>query len=97
MTDELDILLSQPLPSVADDGFSARVMARVHRHRRLRFAVAAAYVAVCVVLTFLLLPVQSVGAELNFVITQVASSTAVSLAVAALILTLVLEGQFSRS
>ena len=97
MTDELDILLSQPLPPVADDGFSACVMARVHRHRRFRFAVAAAYVAVCVVLVFLLLPVQSVASELNFVITQIAGSTAVSLAVAAIILTLVLDGQFSRS
>ncbi|MBU6298278.1 MAG: hypothetical protein KGJ79_06200 [Alphaproteobacteria bacterium] len=96
MTDELDILLLRPLPPVADDGFSAHVMARANMHRRLRFAAQAAFVIAGLVLAFLLLPLQAVGLELNFIIGQVANSAAVSMAVAAIILTLVFESQFSR-
>lgn len=92
----LDDFLKQPLTSVADDGFSERVMARLGEMERRRIFVAAAAIAVCVVLAFLLLPMQSIGAQLDVAIGQIASSAAVSLAAGAIVLTLFLEKQFSR-
>ncbi|MDE2134047.1 MAG: hypothetical protein KGJ49_05570 [Alphaproteobacteria bacterium] len=91
-----DDLLKQPLTSVADDGFSERVMARLGAMERRRMLVAAAVIAAGVVSAFLLLPMQSIGAQLDIAIGQTASSTAVSLAAGAIVLTLFLEKQFSR-
>jgi hypothetical protein len=92
----LDDLLNQPLPSVADDGFSGRVMGRVRALQRQRLFVTWASVAACVVLAFLLLPMRNIGAQLDFAISQIASSAAMSLAAGAIVLTLILERQFSR-
>lgn len=92
----LDDLLNQSLPSVADDGFSGRVMGRVHASARRRLFVVVAGVVACVVLAFLLLPMQAIGMQLNFAVVQIARSAAVSLAAAAIVLTLLLERQFSR-
>ena len=92
----IDDLLNQPLPSVADDGFSARVMGRVRTLRFGRLFVTAASVAVCVVLALLLLPLQSIAEGLNLAFIQAAGSAAVSLAAAAVILTLLLEREFAR-
>lgn len=92
----IDDLLNQPLVSVADDGFSARVMRRVRAgERRNLFAVAAGAV-LCTVLALLFVPMQSIGADMNLALVQVAGSTAVSVAVAAVILTLLFEREFSR-
>ena len=92
----IDDLLNQPLASVADDGFSERVMGRVRTMMRLRLFAIAAGAAACVVLAFLLLPMHAIGAQVNFAVVQIARSTAVSLAAAAIVLTLLLERQFSR-
>ena len=92
----IDDLLNQSLPSVADDGFSARVMGRVRASARRRVFVMVASVAACVVLAFLLLPMRMIGAQLNFAVIQTASSAAVSLAAAVIVLTLLVEKQFSR-
>ncbi|MGA7711405.1 MAG: hypothetical protein WCA81_05850 [Rhizomicrobium sp.] len=96
MTDELDILLSEPLASVADNGFSARVMDRVQMYRHLRLAGMAASVAAGALLAVLLLPLQSIGAEFGTVIPQIAGFPAVNFAAAALILTYLFDRQFSR-
>ena len=92
----IDDLLNQPLPCVADDGFSERVMGRVRASARRRLFVVIASVAACVVLAFLLLPMRTIGAQLNFAVVQIASLVSVSLAVAAVILTLLLEREFAR-
>ena len=92
----VDDLLSQPLPSVADDGFSERVMGRVRAQARRRLFVLVASIAACVVLAFLLLPMRLIGATLNFAVVQTASSAAISLAAAVIVLTLLVERQFSR-
>ncbi|MGC9954931.1 MAG: hypothetical protein ABSD21_11720 [Rhizomicrobium sp.] len=92
----IDDLLYQPLTSVADDGFSGRVMDRVRASARRRLFAIVAGVAACVVLAFLLLPMRNIGTQLNLAIVQIASSTAVSIAAGVIILTLVLERQFSR-
>ena len=92
----IDDLLNQSLPSVADDGFSERIMGRVRASARRRLFVIVASVVACVVLAFLLLPMRIIGAQLNFAAVQIASSAAVSLAAAAVILTLLLEREFAR-
>ena len=96
MNEQLDDLLSQPLASMADDGFSARVMGDVRAMTRRRILANVAIVAVCAVLAVLILPWRMVGFDLGFIVPQIFDSAAVSLAVAAVILTLSLEGYFSR-
>ena len=92
----LDDLLNQPLASVADDGFSARVMGRVGVLRRRKLFVTWASVAACFVLALLILPWRTVGAELGLVVPAVFGSLAVNLAAAVIVLSLLLERQFSR-
>jgi hypothetical protein len=96
MNEQLDDLLSEPLASVADDGFSARVMGGVRAMTRRRILANVAVVTVCAVLALLILPWRMIGFELGFIVPQIFGSAAVSLAVGAVILTLSLEGYFSR-
>ena len=92
----LDDLLNQPLTSVADDGFSARVMGRVRAVRRQRLFVTWASAAACVVLAFLLLPWQTIGAELGLIVPQIAGLAALNFAAVVVVLSLLLERQFAR-
>ncbi len=96
MNERIDDLLNQPLASVADDGFSARVMDQVRALQSRRLIVTIASVAACIVLALLILPLQTIGAELNAVVFTVAGNAAVSFAVAMLVLTFLLERQFSQ-
>jgi hypothetical protein len=93
---EIDELLSRPLPAVDDDGFSRRVMRRVRADERRRWFVLAAATTACIVLALQILPMQSIAVGLNLAITQAASSLAVSIAAAAIILTLLLERHLGR-
>ncbi len=92
----IDELLIEPLPSVADDGFSARVMGRVRAARRQKLFVTWASAAACALLALLLLPWQPIGVELGLVIPKIAGSAALSFAVAVVVLSLLLERQFAR-
>ena len=92
----IDDLLNQPLPSVADDGFSERVISRVRAQTRRRTFITIACIVACVALAFLLLPMRLIGAQLNFAVIQTASSAAISLAGAVIALTLLVEKQFLR-
>jgi len=92
----IDDLLNQPLASVADNGFSTRVMARVRAKERRKLLAVAAAAAVCAVLALLFLPVHAIGVEMNFALIQIARSAAASVAVAAVILTLLAEREFIR-
>jgi hypothetical protein len=96
MTDELDILLSRPLPMAADDGFSARVMGEVRALRRRRFFVTVAGFSACAVLALVLLPLKSIGAELGTIVPAIADNAALNFAMAVLVLTFLIEQQFSR-
>ena len=91
----IDDLLNQPLPSVADDGFSGRVIARVRTLLLGRWLAAAAGVAAFALLAVLILPWRTVGAELGVVIPGVAGLAALNLAAAVVVLTLLIERQFS--
>jgi protein-S-isoprenylcysteine O-methyltransferase Ste14 len=90
----IDDLLNEPLASVADNGFSARVMARVRAKERRNILAVAAAAAVCAVLALLFLPVHAIGVEMNSALIQIARSAAASVAVAASILTLLVEREF---
>ncbi len=94
MMDNLDTLLSTPLPELPDAGFSMRVASKMEarelRNERLTWgalALAAAMVAPFVPLRELTGTVAHLGPAL-------AGSTALSLAVAAIVLTLSLEQRF---
>jgi hypothetical protein len=92
----LDELLIEPLPSVADDGFSARVMGRVRAAVRLRLFANVASVAACVALALLILPWRTIGAELGLVVPQIAGLATLNFAAALVVLSLLLERQFAR-
>jgi hypothetical protein len=77
---DLDKLLSQPLPAVADDGFSARVTRRVRLEQLRGHWKTAAAAAVCVVLMIAVLPLHAIGAALGAGLPQMAGSWAVGLA-----------------
>jgi hypothetical protein len=96
MTDELDILLSQPLPSVADGGFTARVLHRVQTQQLWHRALSFAGIAACVLLAIVLLPLHSIGTEFGTLVPKIAGCWAVNFAAAALVLTFLLDRQFSR-
>ena len=91
----IDNFLSQ-LPPVADDGFSERVMGKVRTMARRRMVFTVASIAACVVVALLILPWRTTGAELGVIIPQIASSAALNLAAAAIVLTFLVERQFSR-
>ncbi len=93
---ELDELLSQPLPDVADGGFSARVALRLHVVRRQRWWTTMAAVAACLVLAMMLLPIKTIGAELGVTLPQIAGSWAVNFAMAVIVLSFLLERSLSR-
>ena len=93
---KIDDLLNQPLTSIADDGFSARVIGRVGALRRQRLFATWASVAACAVLALLILPWRTVGAELGLVVPAVFGSVAVNFAAAIIVLSLLLERQFAR-
>jgi hypothetical protein len=93
---KIDDLLNQPLTSIADDGFSERVMGGVRALRRQRLFATWASVAACVVLALLVLPWRTVGAELGLVVPAVFGSMAVNFAAAVIVISLLLERQFAR-
>ena len=95
MNETINELLTQ-LPLVPDNGFSRRVMDGVRATERRRMFVAAVAIALGIVLALLILPLGAIGAELGAGIPKIASSAAVSLATAAIILTLFVEKQFLR-
>jgi hypothetical protein len=87
MTDDLDRLLSQPLPSVADSGFSAAVALRarheMERHKLLDQLVLLLTGAVILAA----LPLTHLTAAIETVTLRLGNSYPVALALAALVLT----------
>ncbi|MDE2182967.1 MAG: hypothetical protein KGJ78_08095 [Alphaproteobacteria bacterium] len=96
MSDELDRLLGQPLPPVADDGFSARLMRHALWERRFHAGLLAALGAACLFLAFALAPLRHASTDIAVLLPQIAGSAAVNMAAAILVLIFLLERQFSR-
>ena len=87
----LDELLTQPLAPVADNGFSARIVARIKaRERRhttaVMFAAAAAAVLAC-----LLVPLHALTGDFAVALIQLGTSPIVGLAAALLVLTFLID------
>jgi len=92
----IDALLSQPLAPVADNGFSARVIARVRRQELRRAVLWGLAVTVFAVLACALLPVPALAMALNLMALRLAASAQVWLAIAALVLVFLYERRFFR-
>jgi hypothetical protein len=87
----LDEMLSQPLPDVPDDGFSARVIVRVKaEERRKNIAIVVAGVT-SAVLICLLLPLHAIIGDLAASLIQIATSPMIGLATAACVLTFLID------
>lgn len=87
----IDDLLSQPLPAVADNGFSARVIARVTLQYRRRVALIATGSAAAASALCLVVPMPALSIELNRVLVDLATSPAVALGAAALVVTFLVD------
>lgn len=92
----IDDLLSQPLPTVSDNGFSARVTGRIRAVERGKIALVAAASAVAVTLLCLVVPMETVSVQLNSIVLELGTSTALGLGGAALFLTMLIDRRFFR-
>ena len=100
----IDDLLSQPLPSVPDNGFSRRVMMRVRAAESRRMVLYATAAAAAATLVCLLVPMDVISTrvlgvistQVSAAIVQIGSSTAVGLAAAAMLLTYLWDRQYFR-
>lgn len=95
MSDDLDILLARPLATVADDGFSTRVTAKIERAVwwRERVALFAPVAAAAAVVPFL--PGEELTAVALKLTPLFAQSGAIAFAGAVLALTLTFERRLS--
>ena len=91
MNDELDDLLSQPLPAIADDGFSARVMARIAKQEWLRSMASTAALLLCALALLLLVPISGIEDMLARLAPAIAASLPLSIAAGAIALSLSVE------
>ena len=87
----LDELLTQPLAPVADNGFSARVIARVKSEERRRAAVVIFAAAAAAVLACLLVPLHEITGDFAAELIQLGTSPMVALAAALLVLTFLVD------
>lgn len=92
----IDELLSQPLPTVADNGFSARVTARIRAAERSKIALVTAGTAVAATLLCLVVPIETISVQLNSIVLELGTSTALGLGGAALFLTMLVDRRFFR-
>jgi hypothetical protein len=87
MTRDLDALLSQPLPDVADDGFSAAVALRALREVERNKLLDQLVLLVAGATVLAALPLAHFGAAIETVTVSLGNSVPVGLAFAALVLT----------
>jgi hypothetical protein len=92
----IDELLSQPLASVPDDGFSARIMGRVRAAERRRMVLIGAGSAAAATLVCLFVPLQAMTVQLNQIVVALGTSTALGVGGAALLLTILFDRRFFR-
>ena len=89
--DPLDALLSQPLPEIADNGFSARVIARIVAEERRQLATIALIAILCATLLCLAVPMRDVTGAIAVAVLQLGASPMVLYGLAALVLTLLID------
>ncbi len=92
----IDEMLSQPLPTVADNGFSARVTKKIRAAEYRRLALGALLATLATAVFCLLVPIDFVMVELNVALVQVGTSGAVGLAAAVLVLLYLWDNRYLR-
>ena len=96
MNDDLETLLRAPLPEVADNGFSAKVLARIEAAQQRETAIAAAAIGASVLTAAAVLPVDAMLHVLVPAITQLVLQPALYIAAAAIGLSLMAEREFAQ-
>ena len=91
MTDRLDQLLQAPLPEIADNGFSAKVMIRVEAEPAGDMALPIGVTAVCAAIVLCVLPIQGLVEQLLPAIIQLVQQPAIYVAAAAIVLSLMID------
>ena len=91
MTDRLDALLAQPLEDVADNGFSARVMAQIVSRSRRNAAVTWIVLVLAALPLLWLLPVPALSETAARLAPALAGAAPLALACGLLLLTLSFE------
>lgn len=87
MTDsDLDHLLSTPLPSVEDFGFSRGVMARVAATQQRRLVLETVAIVAGITVLLALLPIAPLAKAVETISLNLGTSAAVAVAIAALVL-----------
>jgi hypothetical protein len=89
--DDLDTLLAAPLPDVADDGFSARAMARMRQEQMRWDLVMMLGPALALLALVPFLPLEEFTRAILGVTPVIANSAAISLALGLLILTFTVD------
>lgn len=94
---DLDTLLCEPLPAMADDGFSAKVVNRLERAAwwRERLTLFAPVAAIAAVVPFL--PGEELTHAAMRLSPEIANSGAIAFAVGLIVLTLSLEKRFRET
>jgi hypothetical protein len=92
----IDDLLSQPLADVPDNGFSARVVARIRAEEWWHLFGMLALGLMSIVAVALVLPLPVMSLELGRVVFDIGKQVGVSLALGVIVLSFLLERAFAR-
>jgi len=94
---QLDELLNTPLAAVTDGEFSSRVLARLRRDRLKEQVPFYAAIFICAAAVLLYVPLPQIMAATARFLMRMAALPAVSLAMAALVLTFIAERALANS
>jgi hypothetical protein len=97
MNDDLNTLLSAPLPDIPDNGFSRRVMVRIERVRRRDAAVSVAAIGLAALAAVPFLPLEGIFKSLVPATIILMHQPGLYLAAAAIALSLMAEKELFRS
>jgi hypothetical protein len=92
----LDEMLSQPLPDVPDNGFSARVMARVEQQERYKLVQIILISVVAAALASLLLPIRAMVGDFAAGLIVMSNSASFAIAAAVIALTFLIDRLWSE-
>ena len=92
----LDELLSQPLAPVADNGFSAKIVARIRRQEQRQLVLLCLVAIAAATMACLLLPVSALTELLNGIVVTLATSLEVGVAAFVLLITWLYDRSFFR-
>ena len=92
----LDEMLSQPLPDVPDNGFSARVMARVEQQERYKLVQIILISGVAAALASLLLPIRAMVGDFAAGLIVMSNSASFAIAAAVIALTFLIDRLWSE-